>query len=887
MTKEPDRAGSNARKQTPQPGETSGKRGKFRIFLGYAAGAGKTYTMLEVAQRRKAEGADVVAAYVETHGYPETDALLKGLEIVPHRVVQVHGTTQTELDVDAVLARQPQIALIDDLSHTNPPDSRHPRRFQDIEELLNAGIDVYTTVNVQHIESLNDVVAQITGVTIEETVPDSVFDQADQIELIDILPEDLLQRLQEGPVQLSDQATAAMRKFFRPGNLTALRELAMRQTARRVDDQMRAYMQTRAIPGPWAASERLMICISSSPLSPRLVRTGYRLAQQLDARWHAVYVEAPPHNRLSTKDRARLNETMNLAEGLGAKVVSVTGQSVADTLLQYARRNNMTKIILGQPLRSRWQEWIRGSVVNRLIHEGGIIDIYVISSHDEPSARPTLPFRRHRFNIWNYLAAALLVTAATLGGSLLDALVKLNPANLVMFYLLAVVIIALWKGYGPAVMAAVLSVFVFNFFFVPPELTFHVTDAQYLLTFLGLLAAGVVIANLTSRAYRQTEAAQRHERETAQLYSLSRELSATVDPTVIVQAVLEHARHTFRCEAGIFLAQDDQLIARATTPGYDVDTGEHAAAMWAYEHVRTAGHGTDTMSSARARYIPLKTAQNVIGVLGFQVNESVSPEQQRLMDAFAAQSALGLEATQLGEEAQQARLLREKEKLQSALLNSISHDLRTPLVSITGTLSSLRDNDAFFDAAARRDLLDGAYGEAERLNRLVGNLLDMSRLESGSLTLKQELYDVQEVIGVARSQLRERLHGREVVIHLPEDLPLVSIDLSLFAQVIVNLLDNAVKYSEPDTPIEICARQDKDIFEIEIADHGVGIPEEEIPRIFEKFYRARGASNYGGSGLGLSICQGIVEAHGGTIHAENREGGGTCFIIRLPLKQTR
>ncbi|GAB4520557.1 MAG: sensor histidine kinase KdpD [Anaerolineae bacterium] len=848
-------------------------RGKLRIFLGYAAGVGKTYAMLEAALRRQSEGLDVVAAFVETHRKTDADNLLKHFESLARR--------EGEMDVDAVLSRRPQIALVDELAHTNKPGLRHPRRYQDVEELLDAGIDVYTTVNIHHIESLKDIVAQITGVTVTETVPDRLLDNADDIELIDLLPEDLLLRMNQSKLDSGHQP--ADNGFLQNGNLTALRELAMRQAARRVDEQMRSYMQTQEIPGPWAASERLLVCLSPSPWSTRLIRAGCRLARELDADWYALYVEA--QMPLTEDQQTQLQQNMGLAEKLGGRVMTLPGQYVADTLVSFAQEHNITKIIIGQPMRSRWQELLRGSVVNRLIRQSGGIDVYVINS-GEPTPADLFPrWRRVRASIPDYMQAVALTALTTFAGGMVDAFMHLNPANLVMFYLIVVMVVALRSGYGPAVVTAVLSVVMFNFFFVPPQLTFHVNDAQYLLTFAGLLIAGVVIANLTSRARQQTESAQRRERETAQLYSLSRELSATIDPDVIIHTILEHAQQTFRGDAVVFVANEGKLSVRGATPNFKLNLEEQQAANWAFHNARPAGRDTETLLSTAGQYIPLKTAQSVIGVLGLVLPSPLTREQIRLVLAFSAQAALAIEAAQLGQEAQQTQLLREKEKLQTALLNSISHDLRTPLVSITGTLSSLRDNDAFYDSATRRDLLEGAYFEAERLNRLVGNLLDMSRLEAGSLRLKQEPYDLQEIIGVARAQLRERLNERPITIDLPDDLPMICVDAVLFAQVLVNLLDNAIKYSDPGSPIEICAQHTRNTISICVADRGIGIPQEAVPHIFEKFYRAESATGRGGSGLGLSICQGIVEAHSGRITVESRAGGGTCFIITLPLIQ--
>jgi two-component system sensor histidine kinase KdpD len=866
-------------KETPQSKTQSTENlGKLRIFLGYAPGVGKTYAMLKAAQRRRREGLDVIIAQLDAPSQLRADALLTGLAFVPSRP----ELGSMALSVEAILARRPQIALIDELAMTNLPGSRHAKRYQDVEELLNAGITVYTTLNVQHLESLKDVVQQITAVSIHQTIPDSFFARADQIELIDILPEDLRQRVQEGKVTLPSHFGIDAQQFFRLGNLTALRELALRQVAQTVDRQMLTYMQDRAIVGPWAAGERLLICISPSPMSASLVRTGCRLAQEMNAAWYAVYVENPGQP-LNDADQARLNETMRLAQSLGATVETVTGESIADTLLAFARQNNVTQIIIGRPLRSRWHELLYGSIVNRLIRRSGQIDVHVISSSAPQMLEVTTPQTQPSRNVPHYIQALFILLLATLAASAVNAVMALNPANLVMFYLLAVVVVALRLGYGAAVMTAVISVILFNFFFIPPQLTFRVSDPEYLITFLGLLVAGVVIANLTARAQEQTRTAQRRERETAQLYSLSRELSATVDPQVIMQTILDRSRQTFRCEACLFLPQVGQLVVQGQTADFPLSPYELDAANWAFQNGRPAGLDTDNLPAATARYLPLKTGHRILGVIGLWLDGPIPLPQQRLMDAFTTQAANALEAAQLGEEARQAQVLREKEKLQSALLNSISHDLRTPLVSITGTLSSLRENDSYYDMESRRELLDGAYSEAERLNRLVGNLLDMSRLEAHSLTLKREPYDLQEIIGVARTQLRHQLQDRNILINLPLDLPLVSVDLVLFAQVLVNLLDNAVKYSPANTPIEITAYQKDNQLVIEVADRGVGIAEEEIPHIFEKFYRAGGGNGRSGSGLGLSICQGIVESHNGTITAKNRKEGGTCFIITLPL----
>ncbi|MGA9347641.1 MAG: sensor histidine kinase KdpD [Anaerolineae bacterium] len=871
-----------------QAEEQQQSRGKLKIFLGYAAGVGKTYAMLEAAHQRKEEGIDLVAAYVETHGRAETEVMLQDLEIIPRRQVEYRGIVLPEMDVDAVLARRPQLALVDELAHTNAPGSRHPKRYQDVEELLAAGIDVYTTLNVQHLESLNDVVAQITGVTVRETIPDRVIDEATEIELVDLPPDELLQRLQEGKVYVLDQAARAIKKFFRPGNLTALRELTMRRAAERVDDQMRAYMQARAIPGPWPAKERLLVCVSASPLAERLVRAARRLAEVLDAEWFAVYVETHEHARLSQAEKERISRTLHLAEELGGKAVTLPGRSIAEATLNYARKRNVTKIIVGRPIRPRWYELLRGSVVDQIVREGGPIDVYVISGI--PDVKRSVPpeaaaWQSHR--AWlRYVYGVLLVGAGTLLGALVHPL--LAPANLVMIYLLVVVVAAIYLGRGPSLLAAILSVLAFDFFFVPPRLTMAVSDTQYLLTLAALLVVGLVISSLTARTREQAVAAERRETQTAELYALSRDLAVAVDLDTITQNVLTHVSQTFSREVVVLLpdASRHTVEPRALSPGFTLNENELAVAAWAFQHGQPAGRGTDTLPAASVHYLPLKTARGAVGVLGVKPsdpNSRLSPDQLHLLEAFASQAALAIERAQLAEQARQAEVLQATEKLQTALLNSISHDLRTPLVSITGALSSLQEDDVELDEATRHSLVENAREEAERLNRLVGNLLDMTRIEAGALKVAREPCDVQDVIGTALESLDDWLRSRPLTVDVPSDLPLVPMDFVLMAQVLVNLLDNALKYSPPGTPIEVRAHVDGAGAHIQVADRGVGIPSDDLERVFDKFYRVQQPGQVTGTGLGLSICKGIVEAHGGRIWANNRDGGGTVVTVTLPL----
>lgn len=862
-------------------------RGKLKVFLGYAAGVGKTYAMLEAAHQRRDEGIDVVVGYIETHGRVETESLLRDLEVIPRQQLEYRGTIQTEMNLDAVLARKPQLALVDELAHTNVPRARHTKRYQDVEELLSVGIDVYTTVNIQHLESLNDVVAQITGVTVRETMPDRIMDLVDSIELIDLPPEELIRRLHEGKVYVPDQAARAIQKFFRPGNLTALREMALRHTAAQVDDQMRAYKKAHSIFHTWPATDRLLVCISASPLSERLVRTGRRLAAQLDVEWFVLYVETPQHAHLAESERDRVARTMRLAEELGARTVTVPGQSIADSILLYARSHNITKIIVGKSLGTRWFDMIRGSAVDHIIHHSDIIDVYVISSATEspppiPHFAPDSGRARKQ-----YLYGIGLVALVSVLGQPIRAVI--DPTNLVMLYLLVVLITATRWGRGPSILTAVLSVLAFDFFMVPPQLTFAVSDAQYILTFFGLLAVGLVISTLAVREREQAESARRRETYTAALYDLSRDLATAVSQDTVIQAAIRHISDLFNCETAVLLPEADLLTLYARSPEFPVDQDGYAVAAWVFQHGQVAGLGTDTLTATEARYLPLKTAQGVIGVVGIKPrvggNEFLSADQQRLLEALLSQLALATEAVQLADKAHQAQLLRETEKLQTALLNSISHNLRTPLASITGALSSLRDDDQMLEVDARRELINTAWEEAERLNRLVGNLLNMTRLEARAMKLAVEPCDVEDLVGVTLTQMTNQLRNRKLVMDVPSTLPPVAVDLVLAAQALVNLIDNAVKYSPNDTPIEVRAYTNQEQVVIEVSDRGIGIPPAELDQVFDKFYRIKQRGDTSGTGLGLSISKGIVELHGGRIWAANRPGGGATFAMTLPVAE--
>jgi two-component system sensor histidine kinase KdpD len=653
-----------------------------------------------------------------------------------------------------------------------------------------------------------------------------------------------------------------------------------------VDDQMLAYMQTRAIPGPWPAAERLLVCISPNPLAERLVRSARRLADELNAEWAAIYIETSAHARLSPDQRDQVARTLRLAEELGGKTITLSSDSVARVVTDYARQYNFTKIIVGKPLEPRWLEWLRGSVVDQFIRFSGNIDIFVVSGEEKsPDLRKTIAHQIHS-PFQRYLWAVLLVALGTGLNSLFHP--RISPTNLVMIYLLNVVITASYLGRGPAILASILSVLAFDYFFIPPYLTFAVSDTEYLLTFTGLLGVGLVISELTARARDQAEMARRREASTAALYGLSRDLAAAAGTDDILRAITQNVSQTFGREVVIFLPDKDPgagLKPYSYSPNFTPDENERAVAVWTFEHRQSAGRGTETLSAAEARYLPLLTARGVVGVLGakpIDTGRHLSPEQVRLMEAFANQAALAIERVQLADQARQAQLLKATEELQSALLNSISHDLRTPLVSITGALSSLQEG-INLDGETRQSLLDTAREEAERLNRLVGNLLDMTRIEAGAIQVRRDSCDVLDLIGTAIESIKDQLGDHPVNVYVPDDLPLVPMDFVLIERVLVNVLDNAIKFSPEREPIEIQANLDENDLEIKILDQGPGIPPKDLERIFDKFYRVQRPGYVRGTGLGLSICKGIVEAHGGSIYARNRPDGGAMITIVLPI----
>lgn len=868
--------------------EEKSRRGKLKIFLGASAGVGKTFAMLEAGQKLHRENRDVVVGWVETHGRLETARLLEGLERLEARKDAHRGVELAEFDLDAALARRPSLILLDELAHTNAPGSRHAKRWQDVVELLDAGIDIHTTLNVQHLESLNDVVAQITGVKVQETVPDSVVDEADEVELVDIAPDDLLQRLREGKVYVPEQARRAIDGFFRKGNLMALRELALRRTAERVDEQMRDYRRDHGISATWPASERLLVCVGPNPASERLIRAARRMAVGLRAQWVAVYVETPAHARLPESDRQALADNMRLAESLGGRTVFLAGADVARQLVLYAREHNVSRILAGKPTHSRWRDRLRGSLVDALVRGSGDIDVYVISgdaSRDAKRSRPPATFRP-RSPASDYAAAAAVVLLTSL---MCWAMFPVFAAtNLVMVYLLGVTFVATRSSRGPAALASVLSVAAFDFLFIPPHFTFAVADSQYLLTFAVMLLVALLISTLASRARVQADGVRQRERRTASLYAMSRDLGAAQNVDDVGMISAKHVEDVTSAQAFVLSTGLSGQLREvgSRTQSRPLNDRDGAVARWVYENRRPAGLGTDTLPAASALFVPLTGSDQSLGVLGIRPASGLpfTPDHMQLLDAFASQAAAALDRVRLLGRAQRAQVEVETERLRNSLLSSVSHDLRTPLASITGAASTLLQASNQIDDASRRDLLETIHEEAFRLNRLVANLLDMTRLESGALKVRKEWSPIEEVIGSALTRLEPSLRGRPVETEVRDDLPLAPFDALLIEQVLVNLIENAIKYTPKDGQITISASASPDTLTVSVSDRGPGIPPGDEARVFEKFQRLEGRGQKGGVGLGLTICRGIVTAHGGTIHVFNREGGGATFRFTVPIE---
>ena len=867
------------------------RRGRLKIFFGASAGVGKTYAMLSAAQTQRAQGGEVLIGVIETHGRAETEALVAGIERLPLKELPYRGRVLGEFDLDGVLARKPQLVLVDELAHSNAPGSRHPKRWQDVEELLDAGIDVWSTMNVQHLESLNDVVSGITGIRVWETVPDRVFDGTDEVVIVDLPPDELLQRLKEGKIYLPQQAEQAVRNFFRKGNLIALRELALRRTADRVDDEMLRYRRTISSAPVWQTREALLLCIGPDERSEKLVRGTARLAGQLDVPWHCVYVETPQLQRLPEASRQRSLRVLKLAQEAGATTATLSGHSLAATLVRYAREHNLSRVVLGRDTGRPPRFWRRtlAEAVGALGRDLDVIQMALPALQADGRSRSVgalsedSPAERESGRGWlPYAWSAAICGVAALLAAPLHSVFEL--ANIVMLFLLAVVVVAVRLGRGPAVLAAFLSVGAFDFFFVAPRFTFSVGDAQYLLTFVVMLVVALVIGQLTAGLQFQARVARQREERVSALYAMSRDLSGALMAEQIAEIAGRFLRSEFDARAALMVADlQDRVgvpLPAPVLPG-GIDAG---IAQWAFDHGEAAGQGTDTLPGSPVLYLPLKAPMRLRGVLAIEPKSAarlLGPEQRRLLDTCASLLALSLERIHYVDVAQRTTLQMESERLRNSLLAAISHDLRTPLAALVGMAESLSLMQPA-PAGAQREVIDGMREAALRMNSLVNNLLDMARLQSGPVQLNKQWLPLEELIGSALGAMAGVLDHARVQVRLPADLPLLQIDAVLLERVLCNLLENAVKYTPPGSPIEISAVASSASVSLRIDDQGPGLPKGREEAIFQMFERGRKESATPGVGLGLAICRAIVQAHDGQIHGETRSGGGARFRIDLP-----
>jgi len=877
--------------QRVQADEAKAKRGRLKIFFGYAAGVGKTFAMLESAHRDLKAGIDLVVGYVEPHGRHDTESLLAGLETLPTKAISYQNVTLQEFDLDGALARHPEVILVDELAHSNAEGCRHSKRWQDVFELLDAGIDVYTTLNVQHIESLNDVIAQITGIKVRETLPDAVIERADDIELVDVTPEELLQRLHQGKVYLSVQAERALRHFFQQPKLAALRELSLRQAARRLQrdvDEGRRESRTKLL---WPTVDRLLVCIGPSPTGAKLIRATKRMANVLDAEWLAVSVQTGNRSENSEESRRQISEHLLLAESLGAEVHQLVGESVAQTILSYARSRNVSRVVVGKTAEPFWRRLMFGSLVDELIRTSGDIDVFLVQGEEEEGKRSKSSAAAP---IWKLApidllkSAGVVLTSALIGWPMHVA--GIAQANVIMAFLAGVAIVSVYLGSAPSIFASILSVLIFDLFFVPPYYSFAVSDAQYLITFFVMLTIGVLISSVTSRVRQQITESQDRERTTHSLYRLSKQLGEAMGREFLVGMAGQRLNELFDAYVMISIKNDRGELEPRFGQETEIakDTRNAAVAAWVFEHQKPAGRGTDTLPRSTALFLPLVGSEESIGVVGIQTRDPhrlSQPDQRQLLETCVRQIALAIERDTLSLQAYDAKLEVEAERMRSSLLSSVSHDLRTPLAVIAGATSSIMDSAADRLTTQEMSLAKSVYEESQRLSRLVDNLLYMTRLESNSLKLRTEPHVFEEIVGSAIARVEPLLGTRRIHVVIPSDLPLLDVDPMLVEQLLINLLENAVRYTPPDRSIDLIASASRGKVQVSVLDNGPGLSPGDEERVFDKFYRGptHGHDSTRGVGLGLAICKAVIEAHGGKIEAKNRKEGGAAFTFTLPI----
>jgi two-component system sensor histidine kinase KdpD len=870
-----------------QDKERRAQRGKLRVYFGASAGVGKTCAMLAAARKLQAEGRSVLVGIVETHGRAETLAQLNELEVLPLAQVTYRGKVTEEFDIDGALARQPSLILVDELAHSNRHGSRHPKRWQDVDELLNAGIDVFTTVNVQHLESLNDVVGSITGIRVAETLPDTVFDTADEVVLVDVPADELLARLKAGKIYGAQQAERAAQHFFRKGNLIALRELALRRTADRIGDDVQAYRIEKSISGVWKTGADLLACVGPDAGSEHVIRSTAQLASQLNAEWHAIYVETPKLQRLSPAKRERILKVLNLARDLGATTAVLSGNDSAWEIFNYARTNNLSRIVLGRSQSAWFGHNLHAQRIARYAPDSDLIEIgrnrseqrsQPVTDDTESSAElPHSDKARHWPYIWSFVACIFTALIAT------PMLPYLDLANIVMLFLLAEVLIAVKFGRGPAVMATFISVAAFDFFFVSPRFSFAVSDVQYVVTFGVMLIVGLIVGQLTSGLRFQARIASHREGRARALYEFARELSGTLQTEQIFEIARASVQQTFRAKATLLLPDAEGRLQHADSADMqDLDIG---IAQWSFDRATPAGMGTDTLPASSFFYLPLVAPMRTRGVLALKPDNRrwlLIPEQRQQLDTFATLAAIALERVHYIEVAQDALIRMESERLRNSLLAALSHDLRTPLTSLVGLSESLTMSKPPL-AVAQQDMAYALHDEALRMSNLVSNLLDMARIQSGEVKLDKQWQPFEEVVGSSLRACQSFIGKHIVKTQLASDLPLVRFDAVLIERVLCNLVENATKYTPPDSRITIAAERNGTNLQISVYDNGPGLPAGQSETIFEKFTRGERESATPGVGLGLAICRAIVEAHQGAIRAGHSPDGGASIIFTLPL----
>lgn len=859
------------------------KKAKLKIYLGAAPGVGKTYSMLEDALAQREKGLDIVVGVVESHGRKEIKSLLNKFEIIPRQQVAYHGKTLSEFDLDTTLNRNPAIILIDEMAHTNVPGLRHNKRWQDIKELLDRGINVYTTLNVQHIESLNDIVTQIIHTRVKETIPDSMLEMADSIELIDLPPEDLIKRMQEGKVYIPQQAELAVEHFFRQGNLSALRELALRVTAERVGEQVLSYRKGKGIQFIWPTKEKLLVCVSSSQNATKLIRATRRMAASLQAEWIAVHVDTGFYENKRTK----AIHNLRLAEQLGAETKILTGTNATEQIIHLSRDLNVTKIIVGKRLHPWWKNIIFGNLTDSLIKHSNEIDIYMIKdeSHDNKHTKNNINSSKKHFSWTAYLISLGIVSLATIIAIIFAP--YLQATNIILMYIVAVTIVALLGHTGPSIVASIFSVIAYAYFFISKQHNFSFANSQDLFTLFVMLLVTQIVSQLTLIMKRQTIAAQLAEARTSTLHSLSRQLASARGVDKLIDIAASYMASVFNSDVLVLLAVDDRLEVRS---GYGakltLTAKDFSVAQWVYDLGQVAGLGTDTLPFSDAIYIPLLSSQKPIGVLRIKPKNSgtlFTPEQTHLLEACANQIALAIEVDRLHEQHKQLELENKTDRIRAALLESVSHDIRTPLVAAMGSANTLMELGGDLDKTQIKKLSKHINIELDQLNRLIHNFLQISYLEDKSVKLQKEFYHLHDVVESALKTSYTKLGKKHIHINLPDDFPKIPLDKTLIEEVFVNLIDNSTKFTPPQSPIEISACIDNQYVVISVEDNGPGIMPDEVNKLFEKFYRGRMLTTERGLGLGLSICRGIVNAHGGKIWAENRKEGGAAFRFTLPL----